>query len=228
MTEREIFYGRRRGHKLSPRRRRLMETLLPEVGISLEGVADETLAPAALFPSKIDDYWLEIGFGKGEHLAWQAARNPDIGFIGCDPFIDGVAGLLARIEEEGFANIRVYPEDARPFLRALKAGSIGRVFLIHPDPWPKRRHAKRRFVNQTNLDQLARIMKPRAELRISSDHAVFIAWTLLEMQNRKDFRWTAERAADWREAPAGWPETRYRAKARAERRAPAYLTFVRA
>lgn len=223
-----MFYGRRRGHKLSPRRKRLMETLLPEVGISLQGAAEGTLDPAALFPPQTGECWLEIGFGKGEHLAWQAARHPQTGLIGCDPFIDGVAALLARIEEEGLANVRVYPEDARPLMRALRPRSIGRVFLIHPDPWPKRRHAKRRFVNPANLDQLARIMKPGAELRISSDHPVLVAWTLLQMQGRNDFRWTAERAADWRRPPTDWPETRYLAKARAERRRAAYLTFVRA
>ncbi|HXV73785.1 MAG TPA: tRNA (guanine(46)-N(7))-methyltransferase TrmB, partial [Sphingomonadales bacterium] len=172
--------------------------------------------------------WLEIGFGKGEHLAAQAKSHPNIGFIGCEPYINGIAALLTRVCGENLANVRLYPDDARHVLAALATQSVGRVFLLHPDPWPKRRHAKRRFVNPENLDALARVMKTGAELRISSDHPSLVAWTLAHLLNRPDFTWTAERAGDWQAPPADWPETRFAAKARARRAAAVFLTFKKA
>ena len=223
----ERFYGRRKGQTLSPRQKHLLKNVLPTVSVAIDGIAPGHLDPRTLFDFPTKDIFLEIGFGKGEHLALQAAANPDIGFIGCEPFINGVAGLVTKIHEQGLKNIRIYPEDVRDILPLLQKASLGRVFLLHPDPWPKKRHAKRRFVNATNIDSLARAMKPGAELRIGTDHPTFMAWTMIGMQNRDDFDWTAMRATDWRTRPEDWPETRYAAKARAEAQTCAYFTFVR-
>lgn len=216
------FYGRRKGHALSAAQRRLVDELLPELAVADDGEIDL----GALFPSA-QTIWLEIGFGKGEHLAWQAARHPEIGFIGCEPYINGVAGLLAAIARDGLKNTRIFAEDARLLLPRLPPASISCVFLLHPDPWHKWRHAKRRFVSPENLDQLARIMTPGAELRISTDDATYCRWTLLQMLARKDFAWAAERADDWRHPPEDWLETRYAAKAQREGRSPVYLSFER-
>lgn len=216
------FYGRRKGHALSAAQRRLVDGLLPEIAVSENGDID----PVTLFPGA-EAFWLEIGFGKGEHLAWQAARNPGIGFIGCEPYINGVAGLLTAIARDGLENIRIFADDVRLLLPRLAPASISRTFLLHPDPWHKWRHAKRRFVNPENLDELARIMAPGADLRISTDDATYCRWTLQQMLARKDFAWAAERADDWRYPPEDWLETRYAAKAQREGRTPVYLSFLR-
>ena len=223
----EKFYGRRKGQKLSPRKKRLLKDVLPRVSFSTGNLAPESLDPKTLFDSPVGAVWLEIGFGKGEHLSLQAKANPNIGFIGCDPFINGIAGLVTKIHEQGLQNIRIYPNDARHVLEALKHDSIDRVFLLHPDPWPKARHAKRRLVSQANLDALARVMKKGAELRIGTDHPTYMAWTMVQMQHRADFKWTAGRAADWRTPPADWYQTRYAAKAKKSGARCVYLAFVR-
>lgn len=223
----EKFYGRRKGPTLSQRQRRLLRDILPSVSFQAESIPRGALSPETLFDFQVKDVWLEIGFGKGEHLSFQAGQNSDIGFIGCEPFINGVAGLVTKIHESGCKNIRIYPDDARHVLSALKPASIGRLFLLHPDPWPKARHAKRRFVSENNLDVLSRIMKPGAELRIGTDHPTYMAWTMKEMQKRRDFIWTAECADDWRNPPPDWPETRYAAKAKASSTPCVYLTFLK-
>lgn len=221
-------YGRRQGHRLSAFQQGLVDTLLPEISVPLKNFKPGALDPRTLFPKPVEDVWLEIGFGKGEHLAAQAKAHPGVGVIGCEPYRNGVAGLLVRIKGENLANVRIHPDDGRHVLAALAARSIGRVFLLHPDPWPKKRHAKRRFVSPENLDALSRVMKPGAELRISSDHPAMVAWTLARMEARADFRWTAESAKEWTTPPADWPDTRFAAKARGRREAPVYLVFKKA
>ncbi|MEE8294323.1 MAG: tRNA (guanosine(46)-N7)-methyltransferase TrmB [Sphingomonadales bacterium] len=223
----EKFYGRRMGQTLSARKRRLLEEVLPKVSIAPDDFSKKPLDPLNLFDFPPKETWLEIGFGKGEHLAAQARANPDVGFIGCEPFINGVAGLVTKIYEEGLKNIRILADDARPLIDALPDKSIARVFLLHPDPWPKTRHARRRFVSPPNLDRLARIMKKGAELRIGTDHPVYKTWTMRQMQNRPDFNWTARRASDWQTQPEDWPDTRYQAKAHASEVKCAYFTFLR-
>lgn len=226
---RRHVYGRVHGKTLRSRQANLMETLYPRVSISLE---PEAIDPAALFSARVDEVWLEIGFGGGEHLAWQAARNPHIGIIGCEPFINGIAKLVSEIDEQGLANVRIHGDDARFLLEKLTPGSISRIFLLYPDPWPKKRHNKRRFVNAETLALLARALKEGGELRIASDIPDYVAWTLAHIRRHNlagesRFEWQAESPADWRERPEDWLRTRYEAKAVREGRTPAYLRFRR-
>jgi len=218
-------FGRRHGRSLKPGRRRLLDEVLPALRVPLTEADD--VDPRALFPGRPEAVWLEVGFGAGEHLAAQAAAHPDIGFIGCEPFVNGVAGLLARVEAAGLSNVRLLDDDARPLLDRLAEASIGRVFLLFADPWPKARHAKRRFIRPETLDALARVMTDGAELRFASDDMGYVGWTLERLTGHPDFAWTARRPGDWRHPPAGWCETRYEAKAKAAGRRRAYLTFRR-
>ena len=224
------FYGRRKGKKLRPGRRDLLDARLadlapPGVGWD-ENPERRPLDLAALFPGA-EDVWLEIGFGAGEHMAATAAAHRDVGIIGCEPFVNGVAALLAAIERDALSNLRVHAGDARDLLDVIPDGALGRVYLLYPDPWPKRRHWRRRFVSRGNLDMLARVMRPGAELRIATDIDDYVRHTLEHLTARADFEWLAERPADWRAAWAGWPGTRYEAKALREGRRPTYLRFRR-
>jgi tRNA (guanine-N7-)-methyltransferase len=175
----------------------------------------------------VDDVWLEIGFGGGEHLLSQAARNPGVGLIGAEPFLDGVVKVLDKVEALGLANVRVHPDDVRPLLRWLPAASIGRAFILFPDPWPKMRHRKRRLVAEPLLRALARVMRPGAELRLATDIGDYARTMLLAIGAERSFSWLAETASDWRERPADWPGTRYEAKALREGRKCAYLRLRR-
>ncbi|MCF6199649.1 MAG: tRNA (guanosine(46)-N7)-methyltransferase TrmB [Hyphomicrobiaceae bacterium] len=222
---RRQVHGRIKGGKLSPRKQILCDELLPRLRIT--PCQPDSLTPLKLFSADSQKVWLEIGFGGGEHLAWQAAQNPDIGFIGCEPFLNGVAKLLVFIDEQGLPNIRIRDDDAVDILEALAPNSIDRLFILHPDPWPKKRHHKRRFISRINLDLMAKVLKPGAELRFASDIPHYVAWTLKHMAPRTDFIWTARSAKDWRSRPADWPATRYGQKALREGRPPAHLTFVR-
>ncbi len=193
-----------------------MDDLLPRISVPVDlekEAAPGDMDPKAMFEPSVSACWLEIGFGKGEHLAWQADHNPGVGLIGCEPYLNGVAGLLTYIEEEGINNIRVYGDDARHVLSRLPDASIDRVFLIHPDPWPKRRHARRRFVNPPNLDQIARVLSDDGEFRVGTDHPIYREWTAIQMSLRSDFEWRADNPEDWLKRPEDWPETRYEAKA---------------
>lgn len=222
---RELFYGRRRGRPLRAGQRERQSTLLPQVSFVVPEAGG--LDPASLFAETPRDIWLEIGFGGGEHLAAQAEQHPETGFIGCEVFENGVAKLLSEIDRRGLGNIRVYPQDARPLLTALTPRSIGRVFILFPDPWPKARHHKRRLVAPAALDRLAEIMTDDAELRLATDDPAYLSWMLQHATNHPDFLWTARRPSDWRERPADWPATRYEEKARKAGRKPAFLRFVR-
>jgi tRNA (guanine-N7-)-methyltransferase len=183
--------------------------------------------PAALFADPVDDVWLEIGFGAGEHLLWQAERHPHVGLIGCEPFLNGVVKVLSEIERLKLCNIRIYADDARWIIDWLPDASIGRVFLLFPDPWPKKRHRKRRLVSEATLRQLGRISRRGAELRIATDDGEYARAILLAFSRQGTFAWTAARAADWRQRPFDWPQTRYEQKAIAEGRRRYYLSFRR-
>jgi tRNA (guanine-N7-)-methyltransferase len=219
------FFGRRKGHALKLRQAALFDTLLPRLALDLAKPAPADLC--ALF-AKAADVRLEIGFGGAEHLIAQAQSSPRTGFIGSDAFINGVAKALAAVEEHKLTNIRLHHGDASELLDWLSAASLTRIDLLYPDPWPKRRHWKRRFIQDDSLKRLARILKPGGELRFATDIADYAAYALTRVMRSPDFVWTAERADDWRKA---WPDfsgTRYETKAKREGRTPAYFTFRRA
>lgn len=187
----------------------------------------EMLEPGRLFEPAVVDVWLEIGFGGGEHLAAVAAENPQIGFIGCEPYVNGVANLLVLVERFSLGNVRIFDDDARLVLGALPDASIGCVALMFPDPWPKKRHANRRFVGRQTLDALARILRDGAELRIATDEPLLVRWTLAALIAHPAFRWSPQGADDWRCRPADWPATRYEQKAIARGARCTYLRVVR-
>jgi tRNA (guanine-N7-)-methyltransferase len=226
LSEHELrSYGRRRGRKPSPRQAALLSDVYPRLALPLDSPAPDRLAD--LFAAPVTDVWLEIGFGGGEHLIWQAKANPDVGLIGSEPFLDGVVKALDAIEKDKAGNVRLYADDARPVLRWLPAAGIGRAFILFPDPWPKKRHHKRRLVSEATLAELARVMRPRAELRIATDIADYARWILEAVRQEGSFAWTAERPADWRERGEGWPPTRYEEKALREGRRCSYFRFRR-
>ncbi len=218
------FFGRRKGHKLRAHRAALFETLMPRLALDISTPVQDL---ETLFPNVVADVRLEIGFGGAEHLIAQAQEFPDIGFIGSEPFIDGMAKALAEIERHGLDNIRLHDGDASFLLDWLPAAALGRVDLLYPDPWPKTRHWKRRFVQAENISRIARVLRPGGEFRFASDISGYSAWTLERLTRSDDFRWTAERADDWRKPWDGFGGTRYEAKAKREGRAPCYLTFER-
>ena len=223
--DRPDFYGRRRHRPLRERRRRLIDRLLPRIRVDIPRTGEHD--PATLFTPAPKRIWLEIGFGGGEHLADQATAHPEVGLIGCDPFIDGVGGLLRHVEERRLENVRILPDDVRLLLPHWREACLDRVYLLFPDPWPKRRHARRRFIQTETLDMLARLLKDRAELRIASDHMPYIAWTLIRTRAHRAFEWLAERPDDWRLPPGDWIRTRYEGKALARGDRCCYLRFRR-
>lgn len=218
------FRGRRKGRALRPGRQRLLDELLPRLKVDLSA---ETIDLTDLFGQPVRDVWLEVGFGGGEHLAEQARMHPDVGLIGCEPFINGVARLLGEIDRDRLENIRIHPDDARDLIDRLPDASIGRTFVLFADPWPKARHSVRRFIGPENLDRLARILKDGAELRLASDQMPLIRWMLFHTINHPAFEWIVRGPGDWRSRPADWPPTRYEAKAVGKGIDCVYLTFRR-
>jgi tRNA (guanine-N7-)-methyltransferase len=219
------FYGRRKGHRLRVHQASLFETLLPRLAISFATPAPADLA--ALFPRPVETVRLEIGFGGGEHFIAQAQKHPAIGFIGCEPFVNGMAKALAAIEARALVNVRLHAGDATELLTWLPPASVSRIDLLYPDPWPKRRHWKRRFVQDATVAKLARVLRAGGEFRFATDWPDYAAWTLERLIRAPAFVWTAQRADDWRHP---WPDfsgTRYEAKALRERRLSCYLTFRR-
>ncbi len=218
-------YGRRKGHRLSPRRQRLIDELLPGLRPDLGAPCPDPLTD--LFDADVSEVWLEVGFGAGEHLLWQARANPEAGIIGCEPFVNGVAALLGALSDSDPGNVRVWDGDARDVLGWLGDNSLSRVFVLHPDPWPKARHHKRRFICADILAELARVMKPGAELRIATDIGDYVRSSLEAVRVEGSFEWLAETPSDWRERPDDWPQTRYERKAHKEGRKAAYLRFIK-
>src|SRR5882757_2383158 len=224
-ARRDAFFGRRKGHPLRPRQAALMETLLPRLAIDLGTPASAELV--RLFPVPVDSVRLEIGFGGGEHLIAQAVQHPRTGFIGAEPFVNGMAKALAAIAERELENIRLHFGDAAFLLEWLPPAALARVDLLYPDPWPKRRHWKRRFVQDHSVAALARVLRPGGEFRFATDIPDYAAWTLTHLIRSSAFAWTAERADDWRRPWDGFSSTRYEAKAKREGRQPCYLIFRR-
>ena len=224
-AETRVLYGRRKGHKLSPSRSGLLSTRLGDLKLDLAKPAPDNLA--ALFPVPVEAVRMEVGFGGGEHMLAESLRQPSTGFIGVEPFLNGLGKAVSAIAAKDIRTIRLYDEDAGAVLDWLPAASLERVDILYPDPWPKRRHWKRRFVSQANLDRIARVLRVGGDLRVASDIPGYIEWTLILMAGRTDYRWTAIRADDWRKPWRDWPGTRYEAKALREGRTPAYLIFNR-
>jgi tRNA (guanine-N7-)-methyltransferase len=217
------FFGRRKGHALKPRQAALFDTALPRLALDLTKPAPADLH--ALFVNATGEVRLEIGFGGAEHLIAQAQANPRSGFIGSDAFVNAIGKALAAIDDNKLANIRLHLGDASGLIDWLPADSLARIDLLYPDPWPKRRHWKRRFIQDESLKRLARILKSGGELRFATDIADYAAYALARVLRSKDFAWTAEVASDWRKP---WPEfsgTRYEDKAKREGRMPAYFIF---
>jgi tRNA (guanine-N7-)-methyltransferase len=219
------FFGRRKGHKLRSHQAGLIGNLLPHLALDIAAPAPDQLV--AIFGDRIEDVRLEIGFGGGEHLIAEAQAFPATGFIGCEPYVNGMAKILTQIDAHDIGNIRLFAGDAAELLAWAPAHSLARIDLIHPDPWPKRRHWKRRFVQDATVGAMARILKPGGEFRFVSDIDDYCAWTLAHLVRSPDFAWLAEQATDWQ---LPWPDytmTRYGAKAEREGRKAAYLRFKR-
>lgn len=225
-----IIYGRRRGKALRAGRRDLLERLLPQLQISPDDYGDGALNPLDLFNGAVRAVWLEIGFGAGEHLAAMAKAHPDVGFIGCEPFINGVARLLVDVDALELKNVRIVVDDAGLLLDRLAPASIGMAFLLFPDPWPKRRHNRRRFIGPKNIAAMARVLTAGAHWRMATDHMDYCRWMLDHMTGTvgaPQYEWLARRPGNWRNRPEDWPATRYEAKGIDAGRPPAFLTFRR-
>ncbi|AMJ62186.1 tRNA (guanine(46)-N(7))-methyltransferase TrmB [Bosea sp. PAMC 26642] len=217
------FFGRRKGKALREGQAAQIDGVLPRLRLPEGEISDLT----ALFPQTVSAVRLEIGFGGGEHLLHRMRESPDIGFIGVEPFINGMAKFLAVIERDGLTNIRLWDGDAALMLPCLPAGSLDAIDLLYPDPWPKRRQRKRRFVSERTLELFARALRPDGRLRFASDIDDYVGWTLSRLLASPDFEWTDEKADDWRQPYPGWVRTRYEAKAVAAGRVPSYLTARR-
>ncbi|MDD1532134.1 MULTISPECIES: tRNA (guanosine(46)-N7)-methyltransferase TrmB [unclassified Bradyrhizobium] len=219
------FFGRRKGHKLRQHQAELVDHLLPHLALDIH---TETPADVrAIFGAGTEDARLEIGFGGGEHLAAEAQKFATTGFVGCEPYVNGMAKILAQIEAANIGNIRLFAGDAAELLAWLPEASLSRIDLIHPDPWPKRRHWKRRFVQDRTIAAMARVLKRGGEFRFVCDIDDYCAWTLSHLARSQDFVWLAERADDFRQPWAGYTMTRYGRKAAREGRKAAYLRFKR-
>jgi tRNA (guanine-N7-)-methyltransferase len=219
------FFGRRHGKTLRPLHASLLESLLPELRLDLETPAPSKIS--SLFDAPISAARMEIGFGGGEHLFHRLRENPAAGFIGVEPFVNGMAKLLAGLHTEPVGNIRLFDQDAALLLDWLPAASLCHVDILYPDPWPKKRQHKRRFISPENLERLARVLKPGGKLCFASDIAEYVNWTLIHVRAHGGFAFDAADADSWRLPYPGWPGTRYEAKAHREGRTPDYLTFTR-
>jgi len=216
------LYGRAKGHKLRAGQASLVEAMLPQVAVPESGPIDSTSLFGDARPLE-----LEIGFGAGEHLAGQAAMRPDHGFIGCEPFLNGVVGALGHIRDGGLTNVRLHMGDALEVIERLPDASLDRVYLLHPDPWRKARHAKRRMVNHGPLDLIAAKLKLGCEFRLGTDDPTYCRWAMMVMNQRRDFEWQAKEAKDFLTRPDDWPETRYERKARRQGHEVWYFRYRR-
>jgi tRNA (guanine-N7-)-methyltransferase len=218
------LHGRRRGKKLRGHQASLLSTALPALSFDASQPFPD---PTGLFPDGPSALWLEIGFGGGEHLAAEALAHPGTGYIGCEVFLNGIAKALALVEAGSLRNVRLYNGDARAVIEALPRETLDGVYLLYPDPWPKRRHHRRRFLSSEMLARIARVMHPGAELRFATDLDDNAGWTLARVLRSPDFVWGAAGPGDWQRPWAGWTGTRYEAKALRAARRPVYLTFLR-
>lgn len=235
-SDKPKFFGRRKGRVIRKTKTTLLDAFLPKIKIAEDTAIDKQ----TLFGKAVEKVYLEIGFGNGEHLAGQAKNNPEVGFIGAEVFQNGVANLLSLITgikdgtdlpevinlENGRSdNIRVYDDDMRLLFPRIPDNFLDKVFVLFPDPWPKKRHASRRFINPDNLKEIARVLKKDGILRVATDHKVYKGWTLHQMHDCPNFEWTATCGNDWKHEPSDWVETKYQRKAIREGRKPVFLDF---
>ena len=220
-----MFYGRRKGKPIRPGKQAAYDQLISDVSIALPE-SEALLDPHDFFGGRFQQLWLEIGFGDGEQITYQAENNPGIGMIGCEPFLNGVSALCRNIQDKSLENVRIFENDARLLLPRLQPKSLDRCCLLNSDPWPKTRHHKRRFVQPETLDMLHRLLKPGAEFRMSTDHASLAVWELEKTYFHKGFRWNAQSAGDWRSRPADMPITRYQKKGAGQGRPTVFLSFT--
>lgn len=226
MKPRRMIYGRRQAPRLKPNHKRLLDELLPRLRITLPDTTQPLTLRAMSLPEN-RPLWLEIGFGGGEHLAATALANPDVTIAGVEPYVTGVAKLLSEIEARNLSNVRILVDDARLLLKSLPDASLERVFILYADPWPKVRHHKRRIINDETMADLARVLKPGAELRIATDHLSYRHWILGVMRRAGPFEWLARCKADWERRPSDQMPTRYEEKAKRAGREPVYLLYCR-
>lgn len=223
-----MFYGRRHGRKLRPKQAEYLERGMAEFGLDFNlPERAKNLDPRTLYEDRPDKVYLEIGFGGGEHLAAHALNNPKVGYIGAEPFVNGVASLCRHLAEGEIGNVRIWAEDIRLLLSCFKGGSFAGVYILFPDPWPKARHQSRRIVQPALLDELSRLLCLGGELLLASDDSVAKTWMLEQMMRRRDFSWTARGAQCWREPPADWIQTRYMTKANRAGRPSSWFKFIR-
>ncbi|MBL0318709.1 MAG: tRNA (guanosine(46)-N7)-methyltransferase TrmB [Alphaproteobacteria bacterium] len=220
-------FGRRKGRPLTPEQKEVMGGFYSSLAVppALPGPSLEN--PFHWFQTPVKDIWFEIGLGKGEHMLGQAYNHPDIGFVGCETYVNGISAFLVLVEKFNYQNIRASSDDARLILERIENESLGRVFILFPDPWPKKRHEKRRLIQHTFLDLLAQKMKPGAELRIATDHQEYAQWIIFHMTTHTGFTWMAESKNDWLTPPSDWIQTRYQQKAHEQGRGAIYLRFAR-
>ncbi len=221
----EAFYGRRKGRPMSPLQQSALEMGLRRYGIDLKAQPPADIRE--LFDPKVSDVRLEIGFGGGEHLNHEAGTNPGTGFIGVEPFVNSMAKLMGVLAATPIGNLRLHDDDATQLLDWLPDNSLAGIDLLYPDPWQKKKHWKRRFVSAENLDRFARVMMKGGRFRFASDIDSYVNWTILACRAHGAFEWQASDSDDWNTPYAGWPGTRYEAKALREGRRPCYLTFIR-
>ena len=223
---RRILYGRRRGRKLRTAQQVLLDDVVPRLEIALDDT-QRPIDPETLFERRVREVWLEVGFGAGEHLLAQAAANRDVGLIGCEPYVTGVVRMVRGLVDARLDNVRLWRDDARLLIDRLAEASLSRVFVLFPDPWPKTRHHKRRFVSAPILERLAAVMRDDAELRVATDDRGYLVWILAHLRASDAFLWTASRPSDWRRRPSDWPATRYEQKALEDGRRCTYLRYRR-
>lgn len=221
-SHRPHFFGRRKGKPLLRNRQKLMDELLPHLKISTE---EKILAPETLFDAPVREVWMEIGFGAGEHLAFQAQNNPQVGIIGVEPFVNGVSSLLRYVDQQDLTNVRIFDGDVRLLLPKLEKHSFGKIFILFPDPWPKKRHHKRRLISKETLSIFHELLIEGGLLRIASDDPSYIDWILNHTNQSGLFSNLKGEKTDWQKLPKDWGQTRYEKKARKEGRAPVFLDF---
>jgi tRNA (guanine-N7-)-methyltransferase len=228
-SQKKTIYGRRKSRPLNSGRKEAMDFLYPKLKIQQSFLTEnKSLSPIDIFDTEKPSLWIEIGFGNGEHLAELMIQEPDNLYIGAEPFINGMASFLTKIKEQELKNIKVLMDDAMMLIRSLKDNCVDGIYILNPDPWPKKRHHKRRIINHQNLDEIARVLKPKGKLILTTDVDDLAEWMITHTSSHPSFKWRAEKADDWRTPPENWIKTRYEIKGEKAGRKQTYLLFNKA